>query len=50
MPLAKGDSKKAISNNIREEVKSGKPVKEAVAIAYSKAGHASAKPKKKAGR
>ena len=37
-PLAKGSGKKAIAKNIRTEVKSGRPVKQAVAIAYSKAG------------
>lgn len=38
MPLVKGKAaktKKGISENIRREVKSGRPVKQAVAIAYS---------------
>lgn len=35
MPLKKSTSEKAFKQNIRTEVKSGKPVKQAVAIAYS---------------
>ena len=35
MPLTKSPSKEAFKKNIRAEVKAGKPVKQAVAIAYS---------------
>jgi hypothetical protein len=35
MPLKKGKSKAAFKDNIRTEVKAGKPVKQAVAIAFS---------------
>lgn len=38
MPLKPGKSKKTIAANIRTEVKAGKPVRQAVAIAYRKAG------------
>ena len=37
MPLASGKSQAVISKNIATEVRAGKPVKQAAAIAYSKA-------------
>lgn len=46
MPLIKGYSKKSIQKNIATEVKAGKPVKQAVAIAYSVAKEAKKKTKK----
>jgi hypothetical protein len=38
MPLDKSKSPKAFQKNIRTEVAAGKPVKQAVAIAYDVAG------------
>ena len=38
MPLKSGSSRKTISANIRTEMRAGKPCKQAIAIAMSKAG------------
>lgn len=46
MPLVKSASKKAFSKNVSKEVKSGKPVAQAVAIAYSIKKQAMKKKKK----
>ena len=35
MPLVKSKSPEALRKNVKAEVKAGKPVKQAVAIAYS---------------
>ncbi len=47
MPLKKSASPKAFKENIKAEVKAGKPVKQAVAISYAVKREAEKKPKKK---
>ncbi len=45
MPLTKSTSEKAFKKNIKAEVNAGKPVKQAVAIAYSEKRQAKKKKK-----
>ena len=47
MPLKKSASPKAFKENIKTEIKAGKPVKQALAIAYAEKREAEKKPKKK---
>jgi len=47
MPLIKSKSPKAFKENIKTEVKAGRPVKQAVAIAYSEKREAAKKDAKK---
>lgn len=44
MPLKKSSGKKAREQNIRTEIKAGKPPKQAVAIGYSVQRRAAKKP------
>ena len=46
MPLKKGSSQKSISYNISELIHSGRPKKQAIAIAMSEAGKSRYKKKK----
>lgn len=43
MPLKKGSSKKVVGENIATEIRAGRPRKQAIAIAMSKAGKAKKK-------
>lgn len=45
MPLKKGKSKAVISSNIKTEMHAGKPQKQAIAIAFHKAGKSKGKRK-----
>jgi hypothetical protein len=47
MPLKPGRSRKAVSSNIKTEMRAGKPQKQAVAIAMRKAGKARARGRKR---
>ena len=47
MPLAKGKSKKVVSQNIKTEMRHGKPQRQAVAIALNVAGLSRKNKKKK---
>jgi hypothetical protein len=46
MPLKRGSSRKTISANIRTEIRAGRPQKQAIAIAMSKAGKSRRKRRK----
>lgn len=47
MPLKKGSSKQTISENVSELMHTGRPQKQAVAIAMSEAGKSRPRPGKK---
>jgi hypothetical protein len=46
MPLVKAKSKQAFEKNVKVELKSGKPLKQSLAIAYSEKREAGKKKKK----
>lgn len=50
MPLRKGTSRDTVSANIRNEIKAGRPRKQAVAIALNTARKSGAKIPKKKGK
>lgn len=50
MPLKSGSSKKVIHQNVETEIKAGRPLDQAIAIAYSKAGKGKHKGKHKGDR
>ena len=47
MPLTKSTSKAAFKKNVKQEIQSGKPVKQSVAIAYAEKREAAKHEKKK---
>lgn len=47
MPLVKSATKEAFRKNVKAEINAGRPVKQAVAIAYSEKRAAQSKPKGK---
>jgi hypothetical protein len=50
MPLQKSTSKRAFNKNVSTEVKAGKPIKQAVAIAYATKKAAAKKTTKSKGK